>query len=1410
MNDLKSTIEEIFNVYDKSDQPVAVINQANSVESLATDIYSENSRFVYELIQNADDAMTDPNGIVEIKILAKHIIISHNGKAFTSRDVRGLCAIGLGTKTKNSDKTGYKGIGFKSVFGQPDGLVYVQSEKTLFRFDREHVKRNAWKPEWGNQSAWEAEYEPFKAPWQMMPILSQTTGYDEVDNVLRNPAFSVKTAIRIRDPKSLWNDVSNLFKDLNFLLFLRKINSITFSFLQTTHTIQKKRMPGESKKFMLSSDGDDRSSWVVKPYTLNIPEVIKTLMKDDTRTPDKIRQQTTTEISIAVKVNDKNQEVIPLKDTNSPIYSYLPTSITEFNFPFLVNGNFLLDASRQNIQKDRAWNSWLFLNIGILSAKLCSEVAQNSKNSKHLKLLPNAFYSENSILYTELNKGLKAGLDVFPVFNTPSGKLVKAKEVVLDPFNLGKLDLNLSDAIGKKINQSKHVLCETKDNKHLRNLGSKRLSHDDLLRFLASNHLQRYLEIENNIVILRLIKKLSEDDKDGKWEELINNTPLIVTDQETIQQIKRVCYPGKIPADVPDHYRQEIIHSNLNDQILNDPELKNWLDSLGVRPPSIKAYLEKEIIANLPDSVDETNHLDIISFLYSLHETNELTETHYNALQNIKILTQKNTYIKAKKCCLSPVYSPPIDITLLNNVVPLVHETYSALSNPSQVGRFLMKIGVAGDITIPVEQNMLASELPKKYVQESFEATKSRSVYPHLIGIYYLNPPKLEVTFFIQTIPFLEHTTIELFSKQFWNRLFQKHTIEFLEKKEKRDDCTNTTITKNTYTIDGSAKIRSLDKMNWGRRNYNIISTPSYLQWWATNNKCIPTKRGLKTAPKAFQNSQINVELAGNYLSIVDLPYAMSDTWASFLGVQRNLSVSELLKIYGRIVESMKKSGYLKAVDRTRIGSIFNELVQQLNKDFEDTLNRVKEWAATSELFSASENTKRPESLLWFDSPSFIGTELDSVMLLVPNNVDRNNSAFKTLIQAFGVNVVEKSEFRPAYPVEHFDLKIKLIEILPYLTLLLVKRLTTGEFERELRQRLTTIEKTKFLKCQSLDVVITHEGKEITGSSIESHYSIKQNIFFWDGNWNSRVFIQRNIDQIATLLGMHNIEKDLSLLLTFTDNEWKEFLEKEGCDIPVLQDSEAYADTRNAIESLRPTREKQKFTSTTQTDVQITTQKIPSKELGDKSQLAAETNQSPTRRQNEKFYDEEEEAMLSKLFGDNISVEQRNDANIEAHVKGLIYCKHCGYDTSKAEEQFLHNLNNGKYLHPVIDNGKELKVMCRSATSGILYLGAYAWRELQETDTILYILIGDSHSDHKIAENPQQVESHDADYWILRREITPDGYTALDQILSNETEIDKLQILFHVGNTEYANIFKFSKNSRLENVPGNYGNEDEF
>ena len=92
---------------------------------LLGDLYAERAHFVFELLQNAEDALNRRGGpggsrSVRFEVAGDCVRLSHFGVPFTEEDVRAVC--GLAESTKEGDLTtiGRFGIGFKSVYAVTD------------------------------------------------------------------------------------------------------------------------------------------------------------------------------------------------------------------------------------------------------------------------------------------------------------------------------------------------------------------------------------------------------------------------------------------------------------------------------------------------------------------------------------------------------------------------------------------------------------------------------------------------------------------------------------------------------------------------------------------------------------------------------------------------------------------------------------------------------------------------------------------------------------------------------------------------------------------------------------------------------------------------------------------------------------------------------------------------------------------------------------------------------------------------------------------------------------------------------------------------------------------------------------------------------------------------------------------
>ena len=89
-------------------------------------LYSDRTHFIFELIQNAEDA-----GATELtfELFDDRLELRHDGRPFSPADVRGICGVTAGTKTEDLTQIGKFGIGFKSVYAYTNSPSVFSGEE---------------------------------------------------------------------------------------------------------------------------------------------------------------------------------------------------------------------------------------------------------------------------------------------------------------------------------------------------------------------------------------------------------------------------------------------------------------------------------------------------------------------------------------------------------------------------------------------------------------------------------------------------------------------------------------------------------------------------------------------------------------------------------------------------------------------------------------------------------------------------------------------------------------------------------------------------------------------------------------------------------------------------------------------------------------------------------------------------------------------------------------------------------------------------------------------------------------------------------------------------------------------------------------------------------------------------------
>lgn len=413
----------------------------NSISQLANDLYSDGIHFVLELIQNADDNeyITDKKPLLKFVIDEEKILVQNNEKGFTDENVISLCSVGKSKKTKQQGYIGEKGIGFKSVFRISDE-PHIFSNGFQFKFKRidEELGLGYIVPYWVE-----------KTP-------------DFIDKGLTNILLPLN-----KEAKKELSKFSEIEPEL--LLFLRRLftveihNKIDNTLHKYTKTIQNGIVKIESK--------NREDNFKLVSQTLEVPESVK----------EEKREINKTDLVLGFPVN---KDGTAKADSEQKVFAFLPTK--GYGFKFMIQADFLVPASREDILKFKEWNIWLRDSISKVFLKSV-ETFKNNENlkSNFYKYIPLESDVTDSFFSTVVEK-LKSELSESNCILTDSGKWLKPSQVFRASEEIRSLisPENLYEFFGKE-----YISIDVEKNteaKILDFLGVASFSLNDLIELLKN------------------------------------------------------------------------------------------------------------------------------------------------------------------------------------------------------------------------------------------------------------------------------------------------------------------------------------------------------------------------------------------------------------------------------------------------------------------------------------------------------------------------------------------------------------------------------------------------------------------------------------------------------------------------------------------------------------------------------------------------------------------------------------------------------------------------------------------------------------------------------------------------------------------------------------------------------------
>jgi len=370
----------------------------SSVKTLAEDLYNTDSHFLLELIQNAEDNEYSSEDVPALS-LSLHagpyasfhhdvLILSNNERGFHEKNVDAICAVGRSTKNKRLGYIGEKGIGFKSVF-RITSHPHLFSNGYRFRLPEEHKETGLGYivPDWIPETDIPADLD-----------LTQTTILLPLDK----PTFGIAKIQAMLDELAP-----------ETILFLSKLRRLHIQIGESqTRRIKKDDTVAPLVGITVAKEHDGKVEEIDNLFLFRQKRVEKPANINHEKRKD-VKQR---DVAIALPLGQDEEHPA------CQLFAYLPV-YQETGLPFLINADFLLASSREDVHKGEPWNEWLRGCVAEVFVEAFTEwVASDDYQDDIFRFIP--LQAHNDFVRPIVDK-IQSQLRELPILPTePDGRLV--------------------------------------------------------------------------------------------------------------------------------------------------------------------------------------------------------------------------------------------------------------------------------------------------------------------------------------------------------------------------------------------------------------------------------------------------------------------------------------------------------------------------------------------------------------------------------------------------------------------------------------------------------------------------------------------------------------------------------------------------------------------------------------------------------------------------------------------------------------------------------------------------------------------------------------------------------------------------------------------------------------------------
>lgn len=608
---------------------------------LADQMYSDPTHFLFELLQNAEDAGAKD---VNFRLYADRLELEHDGEAFSPEDVLGICDLVGSKKKEDLTNIGKYGIGFKSVYSHTDTPMV----HSLGQYSQEHFA-----------------IDLYVQPRAIPAVLSEP-----------GTLFVLPFDRKDKDSNESFREISGRLQDLGLrtLVFLNHINSISYEIEGGTsgtylkETSVQERAFAEQVQMIGQKDNseDEEENWLL--FQADVTDMVLPLS-------DSVRFKVQIAFLLLYTNDDSLPDVKPLN--HSPVTAFFPTKM-ESNLGFLVQGPFRTTASRDSVPDSVKFNIRIAERVGELVVAALRWLRNGQRLTVNvLNTMPLDFDQfENRLLETVYRKVAKV-MESEPLIPAHGSGYVSAEQAKL-----------ARDKELRELLEESQLQQLFKSDRVIRWVSDEITEHRQLTRDL---HSYLRFELDSGIDEIRpvdFVEKITEDFISAQTNEwllrfyefaLDNDSPLLKhhAKRKPILRLKNGSHAVPLQIDTEKQVylpsRHESQFDTIEDETCSSENSEKFLRSLGIREPDAADEVVNSILPRYGhgSEIDQEDNLqDVLDIVKALDKTPAARVTSLvSKLNGTPFLLGINSNGKNKYCRPDDLYfrTPELELYFSNN-----------------------------------------------------------------------------------------------------------------------------------------------------------------------------------------------------------------------------------------------------------------------------------------------------------------------------------------------------------------------------------------------------------------------------------------------------------------------------------------------------------------------------------------------------------------------------------------------------------------------------------------------------------------------------------------------------------------------------------------------------------------------